>query len=52
MAILRQTIQCPECLTIQQATVIESVPFNTYIHYCENCKYVITESDWNEIIES
>jgi hypothetical protein len=28
------------------ATVIHTVPFFTYIHNCNNCHYVITESDW------
>ena len=43
------TITCPECGTIQVATIEETIPFWTYIHHCEQCKYIIQESEWEEI---
>lgn len=47
---MKEFITCPECNTIQLATInTETVPFHTYIHYCEKCDYVITESDWNPL---
>lgn len=46
-----EKIQCPECDKIQLAEVKESHPFTIYIHDCESCGYVITESDWNIVEE-
>ena len=43
----KELIVCPECKHECKATVIHTVPFFTYIHNCNNCDYVITESDWN-----
>lgn len=45
----KELIICPECQHQCNATVIHSVPFFTYIHHCEACNYVITESDWQEV---
>lgn len=42
-------IKCPECGTIQDAIVEHTFPFSTYVHHCENCGYVIMESEWEEI---
>jgi ribosomal protein L37AE/L43A len=42
-------IRCPNCIQLQNATVKHTEPFYTYIHECSNCKYVITESDWDEV---
>ena len=42
-------IKCPQCGHVQKAKIRKTFPFYTYIHYCEKCNYVITESDWNEI---
>jgi hypothetical protein len=42
-------IECPECETIQAAIIEHTVPFGTYIHHCENCKYIIMESEWNQV---
>jgi len=42
-------IKCPQCGYVQKAKIIKTFPFYTYIHYCEKCNYVITESDWDEI---
>ena len=43
----KEVIVCPGCDNECNATVIHTVPFYTYIHNCNNCDYVITESDWN-----
>jgi ribosomal protein L37AE/L43A len=43
----KEVIVCPGCDNECKATVIHTVPFFTYIHNCNNCDYVITESDWN-----
>lgn len=45
---ITQTIQCPECKSIQQATVEHTVPWPTYIHEC-SCGHLIMESEWNLI---
>lgn len=42
-------IKCPNCSHIQSATVLHSIPFSTFIHDCEKCKYVIMESEWNKM---
>jgi len=39
-------IICPECEKSQEATIEVGVPWNTYIHICEQCDYTIMESDW------
>lgn len=47
------TIECPECGFIQPAVVnCNTVPFNTYIHDCKHCGYLIQESEWNEVKET
>ena len=43
-----ETIICPECGSIQEATVQHGNPFNTYIHECSVCGHIIMESDWVE----
>lgn len=40
-------IICPECNTEQPAKVEQTFPWWTYVHYCENCSYLIMESEWN-----
>ena len=46
------TIECPECGFIQPAVVnCNTAPFNTYIHDCKHCGYLIQESEWNEVKE-
>lgn len=47
------TIECPECGLIQPAVVnCNTAPFNTYIHDCKHCGYLIQESEWNEVKET
>jgi len=43
------SIKCPECNEFQNAKVIHSEPFYTYIHTCIKCEYIIMESEWNEV---
>ena len=43
-----ETIICPNCLTEQTATVEHTQPFDTKVHECTYCGYVITESDLEE----
>lgn len=42
-------IKCPKCGHVQKAKIKKTFPFYIYIHYCEKCNYVITESDWEEV---
>lgn len=42
-------IRCPQCRHTQNAQVRKTFPFYTYIHTCIFCKYVITESEWDEV---
>ena len=39
-------IICPDCSMNQEANVIPTIPFETRIHECEQCGYIITESEW------
>lgn len=39
-------IICPDCSMNQEAEVIPTIPFETRIHECEQCGYLITESEW------
>ncbi len=44
-----ETIRCPSCLAIQEATVDHTTwPFDTYVHNCQ-CGYIITESEWDKV---
>lgn len=45
-----EKIECPECNKKQNAKVLHTEIFWTYIHNCINCNYVITESEWNKQI--
>ncbi len=46
-------IRCPECNFVQDAKIefYEGDPWQTYVHTCTQCKYVIMESEWNEVTE-
>jgi len=47
---MKQFIKCPECGSIELATVDTSTwPWNTFIHHCSKCEYVIMESDWDQM---
>lgn len=43
-----EVIKCPNCSQIQIGTVVPTLPFNTFVHECESCKYIIMESEWNK----
>jgi hypothetical protein len=45
----QETIECPNCGAIETATVEHGVPFNTYIHHCSECQYIIMESEWEPV---
>lgn len=40
-------IKCPECGKICDAEVENHFPFASYVHECEHCGYMITESEWD-----
>lgn len=42
-------IECPECGTIQPALIDRSKFWDSFVHECRNCSYMITESDWEEV---
>ncbi len=42
-------IKCSNCGKIQTAKVIETYPWDTYIHNCVACQHTITESDWDSV---
>lgn len=45
-------IECPECGSIEIAIEdYTTAPFPTFLHSCNNCGYVIMESEWNVIEE-
>lgn len=48
----KETIQCPECNHIQEAIVEHTIPWNTYVHTCTMCKYIIMESEWKVVNET
>lgn len=46
-----EKIKCPECSTIQITIVQEFWPWDNYTHHCENCGYIIMESEWDRVQE-
>ncbi len=44
-------IHCPHCEDIQEATVIHTLPYPSYVHFCTTCTYAITESEWEQATE-
>jgi len=47
-----QKIICPECYAIQEAIIKGTFPYPTYIHKCNNCGYIIMESEWEQYNDS
>ena len=45
-----ETILCPECGSLENATVEQSIPWWIYIHECKNCDFIIMESDFTGLI--
>ena len=44
-----EKIRCPKCGCVQYAVVEHGIPWNTYIHYCKQCDFLIMESDWHKV---
>lgn len=44
-------IICPNCGTEQVAQVLHTAPWYSYVHECQDCQYIITESEWNSVIK-
>jgi len=44
-----EIIKCPECNAIQHGKVVHSTPFNSYVHFCVECNYIILESEWQQV---
>lgn len=42
-------IKCPKCDTTQAAVEEHPLLWGGYAHHCENCKYIIMESEWNVV---
>lgn len=47
-----ENIVCPSCKSIQMAIVEHTIPFYTYIHECEECSYIIMESEWEKVTKN
>lgn len=47
----QEAIICPNCQSIEQATVEHTHPWDTYIHHCSHCQYIIMESEWEPVQE-
>lgn len=41
-----ETIICPMCEELQEATVEHTIPWYSFVHECDKCGYIITESEW------
>ena len=44
-----ESIVCPNCNKIEQATVLHTAPFYSYVHNCTQCCHIIMESEWQTI---
>ena len=44
-----ERIKCNECGLEQDAEVEHTYPFPTYVHVCEDCGFIVMESDWDKI---
>lgn len=47
----KEKIICPNCGSIETATVKHTVPWWMYFHICLKCEYAIMESEWNKYKE-
>ena len=49
-----ETIECPECDTIQEAKIdhFEGHPFETVLHECIQCNHIIMEAEWEKVKET
>lgn len=46
-----EKIVCPNCGSIESATVVHTEPWWMYAHICSKCEYQILESEWNRFEE-
>ncbi len=46
-----ENIVCPQCNHIEQATVLHTHPWHSYVHTCAACGYIIMESEWQTTAE-
>lgn len=46
-----EKIICPNCGSIETATVKHTIPWWTYFHICSKCENTIMESEWNKYKE-
>ena len=48
-----EAIWCPSCQHVQYANVTYTAgdPWPSYCHWCEQCDYIIMESEWNVVVE-
>ena len=44
-------IKCPSCDYLQIGKVEHTIPFASYVHECNNCHYIIMESEWDRVIK-
>lgn len=44
-----ETIICPNCKSHELAFVEYTFPWNTMIHHCRLCEYIIMENEWNKV---
>lgn len=44
-----EKIICPECGSVENATVKHTAPWWLYAHNCSKCGYCITESEWRSL---
>ena len=43
---IKEEIVCPNCESTQIATIEKLCPFDSRVHNCKVCNYVIMESEW------
>lgn len=43
-----EKIVCPNCQSIETATVFHTWPWRSYVHDCKQCGYTIMESEWEK----
>ncbi len=47
---MKQLIKCPECGSVELGIIDTSTfPWNTLIHNCNSCGYIIMESEWDPL---
>jgi len=46
---MKTKVICPLCEKIVDGEIEKTFPWWSYYAYCEDCKYPITESEWEEV---